>query len=44
MELSDMLKIAGAVVLVGAGFVVGIVAGLVTLGVLLLVAGWLVER
>lgn len=44
MDLSDVLKIAGAVAFVAAGFVVGTVAGLVTVGVLLCVAGWLVEK
>lgn len=42
--VSDVMKIAGAVCFVVAGFIVDVVAGLIVLGLLLVIAGWLVER
>jgi hypothetical protein len=44
VDLSDVLKVAGFGSICAAGFVLGVVPGLLVLGVVLLVAGWLVER
>lgn len=41
--VSDLLKIAGGVSLVVAGFSVAAVAGWVVLGLVLVMAGWLLE-
>lgn len=43
MSIADLVKILGGLVLVAAGFTVGVPVGLVVLGVVLLVAGWLLE-
>jgi hypothetical protein len=40
---SDLVKLSGAVALTVAGFTVSVTFGLVVLGVLLVVAGWLLE-
>jgi hypothetical protein len=44
MEVSDALKLVGASALVIAAFLVNAVLGCSVLGVVLLVAGWLLER
>jgi hypothetical protein len=41
---SDVLKLLGGVSLVVAGFFVNLVAGFVVLGLVLVLAGWLMER
>jgi hypothetical protein len=44
MDLSDVLKVAGAVALVAAGFTIGLTVGLAVFGVLLVAAGVISER
>lgn len=41
--MDDVLKVAGALALTAAGFIVSPVAGLVVAGLLLILAGWLSE-
>ena len=43
MSFADVLKILGGVAIASAGFLVSLPVGLVVVGVLFVVAGWLME-